>query len=130
MSEKDGAFRAGSDEAEALFGDMDSAKLKELHTNFIASVGGKEITEGEKEEDAAERPIDKLRKESPQAFRRWTDEEEKKLKNLFKRDVGIPELAKLLGRKQGGIRARLEKLGLIESLYPIKSATDTYSNTN
>ncbi len=116
--EKDGAFRTGSDEAEALFGSTDPAKLKELHANFVASAGGKEIAEGEKEGgDIEERPIDKLRKESPQAFRRWTDEEEKKLKDLFKRDAGIPELAKLLGRKEGGIRARLEKLGLIEPLY-------------
>ncbi len=118
---KDIIFRAGSDEADALFGAMDTAKLKELHANFIASAGGKEIAAGEKEDSSPEgmeeRPIDKLRKESPQAFRRWTDEEEKKLKDLFKRDAGIPELAKLLGRKEGGIRARLEKLGLIEPLY-------------
>ncbi|MDO8582575.1 MAG: AAA family ATPase, partial [bacterium] len=119
--EKDIAFRAGSDEADALFNAMDATRLKDLHANFIASAGGKEIPEREKEDASAEgmeeRPIDKLRKESPQAFRRWTDEEEKKLKDLFKRDAGIPELAKLLGRKEGGIRARLEKLGLIEPLY-------------
>jgi hypothetical protein len=70
------------------------------------------------EDDSKEKkPFDKLRKEHPQAFRRWTDEEEGKLKDLFKREAAIPELAKLLGRKEGGIRARLEKLGLIENTY-------------
>ncbi len=117
---RDIAFRAGSDEADALFAGMEKSKITELHANFIASVGGKEVVIGEDKEndgDVEERPIDTLRKVSPQAFRRWTDEEEKKLKDLFKRDAGIPELAKLLGRKEGGIRARLEKLGLIEPLY-------------
>ncbi len=116
--EKDGSFRAASLEAETAFGAMDKKELAIMHAHFIRSVGGKEIAAGEKEsENELEKPFDKLRKEHPQAFRRWTDEEEKKLKDLFKRDAAIPELAKLLGRKQGGIRARLEKLGLIEPLY-------------
>ena len=115
--EKDGIFRIESDKADALFGGIDTAKLHELHKNFVRSSGGKEVVEAEKADAVDERPIDTLRKESPQAFRRWTPEEERKLQELFKRDAGIPELAKLLGRKEGGIRARLEKLGLIEPLY-------------
>jgi hypothetical protein len=113
--EKDGVFRAASAEADMLFANMSGAQLKELQANFMRSGGGKDIPEDESEK-LEERPIDTLRKESPQAFRRWTDEEEKKLKDLFKRDAGIAELAKLLGRKEGGIRARLEKLGLIDPL--------------
>lgn len=112
---KDGSLRAASDDADELFGAMDKGKLAAMHAGFIRSAGGKEIA-ADKTGDVGEelKPFEKLRKEHPQAFRRWTDDEEKKLKDLFKRDAAIPELAKLLGRKEGGIRARLEKLGLIE----------------
>ena len=44
----------------------------------------------------------------------WTKEEENKLIEEFNRGLRISDIAKLHNRNNGGIRARLKRLGLIE----------------
>ena len=44
----------------------------------------------------------------------WTKEEESKLIEEFNQGLKISDIAKLHNRNNGGIRARLKRLGLIE----------------
>ena len=41
----------------------------------------------------------------------WTDEQEQQLVEMFKQNASINEIASALNRSDGGIRARLKKLG-------------------
>jgi hypothetical protein len=47
------------------------------------------------------------------AFRRWSPEDDARLKERFGAGAPIDELAAVLRRKEGAIRARLVKLGLL-----------------
>jgi hypothetical protein len=51
-----------------------------------------------------------LREECPQAYARWSEEEDERLKALHGRPV--KELAQLFERRPSAIRSRLKKLGL------------------
>jgi hypothetical protein len=57
--------------------------------------------------------VEAARREAPHAYTPWTDQQEKKLRRLFKAGQSIEKIAKTLQRPPGGIRGRLEKLGLI-----------------
>ncbi|MBF8304551.1 MAG: hypothetical protein HW399_926, partial [Dehalococcoidia bacterium] len=48
------------------------------------------------------------------AYKKWTEEEERVLVDGFRNGKNMDELARILGRKVGGIRARLVRLGLVE----------------
>ena len=48
------------------------------------------------------------------AYQRWTEDEEKKLREGFKNGRTFKQLAKEHGRTRGAIRSRLVKLGLID----------------
>jgi ATP-dependent DNA helicase RecQ len=50
----------------------------------------------------------------PSAYARWTEKETQTLVEEYERGMSIAGISGLLGRKPGGIRARLQKLGLIE----------------
>lgn len=106
--EIDREFRNASENARGVFSRISSNELEKMHKNFIRASGGKP---GGKEE---KRPFYKLRKEHPNAYRRWAKEEEKMLKELFEAGKSIKDLAKEFGRKTGGIKSRLIKLGLVE----------------
>ena len=45
------------------------------------------------------------------AGQKWSEEEEQRLRNAFLAGHNVAELANMLGRKPGGIMARLERLG-------------------
>ena len=53
-----------------------------------------------------------IQKEHAKAYEPWTPKEEETLKNLVKGGMAIKKIALQLGRKPGGIRSRIEKLGL------------------
>lgn len=59
--------------------------------------------------------IAKLRQRFPMAYLPWTKDEEEKLTQLFKAGKSYAELSQILQRQQGAIKARLSKLGLIET---------------
>jgi hypothetical protein len=53
--------------------------------------------------------LDEMRKEFPNAYKPWSDTDDKKLVKEFSNGKTIPELSKLLGRHKGSIKVRLEK---------------------
>ncbi len=61
-----------------------------------------------------EERIAKIREEYPNAFHAWTKEDEMLLTSLFNEGKSIEVLSVALQRQAGGIKARLEKLGLAE----------------
>ncbi|MEK7147802.1 MAG: PIF1 family DEAD/DEAH box helicase [Patescibacteria group bacterium] len=118
--EKDSEFRASSIVALESFAKVSADELSKMHKNFIRVSGGKVGKEKvEVLEIGGKKPFDKLREEYPQAYRRWEEGEEKRLQELFGKGQSISNIARKLGRKPGGIRARLIKLGLIEE-EPVK----------
>jgi hypothetical protein len=59
--------------------------------------------------------MDAVRSRHPNAYRPWTATEEERLASLHAGGASLAELSEELGRNRGGIRARLERLGLIPS---------------
>ncbi len=53
-----------------------------------------------------------VRKEFPNAFQRWTKEDEELLRELYQQGHQVPELMTHFKRNRRGIESRLEKLGL------------------
>ena len=56
----------------------------------------------------------KTKEQSPNAYASWDDDQEMELRELFDRQTSIAVIARVMGRQPGGIRSRLNKLGLIE----------------
>jgi hypothetical protein len=56
-----------------------------------------------------------IRKRHPRAYEKWTHAEEKQLLELHERGETIQNMAEVLGRQHGGVRSRLQRLGVIES---------------
>lgn len=57
--------------------------------------------------------FEEIRKTFPQAYQKWTTEEESELITLFNDGVKTATIAKHLQRKPGAIRSRLKKLELL-----------------
>jgi DNA-directed RNA polymerase specialized sigma24 family protein len=58
--------------------------------------------------------VEAVRRSYPRAYEKWTAEEDEALLRKYSSGVSIPELAEMHQRKQGAIRSRLEKLGLVQ----------------
>lgn len=56
--------------------------------------------------------VKQIRKEYPQAYERWTDEEEARLIENYQSGLSIPDLAEYFQRKPSAIRSRLRRLGM------------------
>jgi len=65
-------------------------------------------------EQQPRRPHDLVRERHPNAYRPWRPEEEERLLALHRAGRSVAELAAELGRRPGGIRARLVRLGATE----------------
>ena len=73
--------------------------------------------ESSKIENNADRPKnqnEKIRQKYPRAYVKWSQDEEENLKKEYASGLQIGELAKRFQRQPGGIRSRLQKLGLLE----------------
>jgi len=70
---------------------------------------------GLKFEPAARSYLASIRVDHPMANARWMPEEEDQVRALHAAGVPLREMAAQLGRRQGGIRSRLIRLGLIPS---------------
>ena len=53
--------------------------------------------------------VDEIRRAHANAYQKWTSEEEAKLKECFSSGKSVAEIAKILGREEGGVRSRLRK---------------------
>lgn len=65
-------------------------------------------------ESRGELPESGIRGEHPRAFSRWTEEDEETLRKRFESGSEVDAIARVLGRTEQAILARLEKMGLIE----------------
>lgn len=80
--------------------------------SFPASVlSGVELTVGS---DSVSRAysVDEVRKQYPNAYQRWTPEDDQLLLQLHASGSGVDELAGRFGRQPSAIRSRLAKLGV------------------
>lgn len=110
-------FRELSLAAQNSFEKMSREDLGKMHDNFITASGGTKPEKGSKDKLARTTKsggFDKLREKNPNAYRRWSDEDDSILRTRFEQGASIKELMKDFGRQKGGITARLVKLGLIE----------------
>lgn len=110
---KDIAFREASDVAGDAFAKLSDAELEKMHANFVLACGGKK-------RDTAHAPIEKkskleaIREKHQNAYRSWDKAQDDELTRRYEDGERPSAIAKAFGRKPGAIRARLEKLGLIE----------------
>jgi ATP-dependent DNA helicase PIF1 len=126
---EDERFRAASERAITEYERLTPERIAEMEHNFIIICGGKtnpakgKASRGKKTKPAKDKasrskenggsPIEIIREKHPQAYRSWTADEEAELKKLFERGKQMKEISEKLGRKPGGIRSRLKKLGLV-----------------
>ena len=59
--------------------------------------------------------LENIRKQSPNAYKRWNAREEERLIGMFNDGWGVNEISTALGRQIGGVRSRLFQLKLIGS---------------
>ncbi len=115
--EQDRTFHTESENANIAFGQIPKAEILKMQKNFVLANGGVWREEKNREarpKDSEKSSFEKLREKHPKAYARWTENEEKELVSLFNAGKEPIEIGHTLGRKTGGIRARLIKLGLME----------------
>ena len=118
--EEDSVFKKSSTEAEEVFGNLSEEEVLKMHQNFVIALGGKWKTKKEKDKDKENKEaggkgvLEKIRTKHKNAYKRWTGEEEIKVKGLYEDGKSVKEIAELSDRQVGGIKARLIKMGLIE----------------
>lgn len=127
----DEKLQGDSEENEAIFGKLAPAEQAKMENDFILRMGGKVFAEptikkekkakkGKESKPVAEGElswadkITELRKKYPNAYMPWSQAEDDALTVQFVAGVTQQQLSKDFGRQRGSIRARLEKLGLIE----------------
>lgn len=59
--------------------------------------------------------FEKIRKTYPNAYQPWDTKQDEILRNLFVKGASMNDLSKTFGRKNGSIRSRLAKLGLLNN---------------
>ncbi|MEI8104205.1 MAG: hypothetical protein WCG84_04890, partial [Candidatus Moraniibacteriota bacterium] len=86
----------------------------------IDPLTGKRIAvDAEKSKPAGEEyaaKLEKMREQYPNAYRPWKEVDDTLLRELFKAEMSVREISRELGRQPGGIRARLEKVGLVKKI--------------
>jgi hypothetical protein len=95
--EKDAEFRAASEAARAA-----------LSRELPAAIEDRAVSSPLKSYD-----VETLRRDHAKAYAPWTEADEAELKRRFQAGEKVAALALALGRKPGGIRSRLKKLGLV-----------------
>ena len=56
-----------------------------------------------------------IRRKLPNAYERWSEEEDAELRHLYKQGMPLSDIAKHFGRGQGATRSRLVKIGLSDA---------------
>lgn len=114
VQEQDVALRRASDKTRTEFSLLSKEERRRQQIAFSGPVKKRksEPVKDQKKESAS--PIRQLRKKKPQAYKGWTDDEDKRLKREYGIGKKISEIALTFSRTEGAIRARLKKLGLKE----------------
>jgi hypothetical protein len=58
--------------------------------------------------------VNEKRQEHPNAYKKWTSEDDQRLREEFAKGSSISELAELLQRQESAIQSRLKRLGMSE----------------
>ncbi|MCL9972070.1 MAG: PIF1 family DEAD/DEAH box helicase [Candidatus Pacebacteria bacterium] len=114
----DAEFRSVSDEAVTQFVALSEKEIATLHTNFIKALGGKEpasVHAVSVPEEKTKKTHTKIREEYANAYTPWSAEDDDALRAGYEAGTTQAKLSREFGRKPGAIRARLIKLGLIDS---------------
>ena len=119
-------FREHSSFAHSEYEQLSEKEIAKRQKDFVKLCGGRWdesvmaavslLDAGKKskvKDGSTETSIQKIRKSSAQAYKKWDEAEEKRLRALFEENIPLEVIATTLGRKIGGIRARLKKLGLV-----------------
>jgi len=132
---KDETFRAASNDTEARFSKITPVELKKTQDDFVAVClpakalptgqagsaaegGGKNIpgrTMSDNRNNGSGTSFGKIREKYPNAYRSWDKAQDEKLRELFEKKLSVPDLTEAFGRKDGAIRSRLAKLGLLNN---------------
>ena len=116
--EADVLFRRKSDAAVRRIASIEAGERATMERDFLKAIGAREARPvAERVVVSGSGKLAKLRETYPNAGRAWSDEDDRRLKEMFEDDVPIKTLCKKFGRKSGAIQARLVKLGLIESAF-------------
>jgi hypothetical protein len=59
-----------------------------------------------------------IRKSYPRAYEKWTESEERRLRELISNGLTVAQIANRLQRQRNAIRSRITKLNLVEELSP------------
>ena len=62
-----------------------------------------------------EQRMTEIRQAYPRAYDKWSDQEDARLTELFRKGIVVKEIAKTLQRQPSAIRSRLAKLNLVVS---------------
>lgn len=81
------------------------------HAHLAANAKTREVNSPKKKNGASgwAEKLAKMRKEHPNAYMPWTNEQDALLKQEFQNGVDLHTLSKLLGRHEGSIKMRLQK---------------------
>lgn len=110
--EKDALFRSDSLEVLKKFSELSDEEVFQRHQSFVVACDGR-VVEKKENEPNSDKAYDvlKIRNQHPNAYRSWDDSQDEKLRELFKKQISIKDIAESLGRKIGAIRSRLKKIG-------------------
>jgi len=61
-----------------------------------------------------QKSVAKMKKQYPRAYERWSKEEERDLKDLYRKHLSINEVAAALQRQPGAISSRLARIRFVE----------------
>ena len=113
--ERDQLYREATLETDVYYQGIIEEEKEKLYQNFLIIAGGnlkaKEPGVAEKEKGTG---FDEIRKSHPQAYVRWTKEDDEKLTELYQKNTPVKDLTEIFSRKRGAIVSRLKKLGLKE----------------
>ena len=102
---KDGDFRRSSEAEQEQLTATGSAKTEALHQAHLRDMKGLP--------PAQAKPSPGTNGRTAKAYKKWTAEEDADISMRHKRGEPVKAMAAALGRQEGGVRARLVKLGLI-----------------
>jgi hypothetical protein len=103
---------AGGRDVGSLAGEIPMYDLLPAAEALASLARGTAVILGQNRAGATTR-YDEVRREYPNAWRSWTPQDDDRLRRLHGEGLSVSALSQEFGRRPGGIRARLEKLGLV-----------------
>ncbi len=115
IMEHDLKFKESSIAAQNSFNKLKTEEIEKMHDDFIRASGGKKSHSNKASSEIKKsKTFETIRIKNPNAYKRWTEEEDNLLKKQFSIGESIQNMMKDFGRQRGGIVARLVKLRLID----------------